>query len=604
MQKQKKKKYSSLEYIKIILTTDKRNIFVIVIQTISSLFWTLVPLGLTSYILTIYQENPTADGYKTIILACGIYTLLRILLSGVPMFLYNLLIDRISRKFFDKIETKILKKVLDVDLETYQSSQFLNNYQKVIDNAANNMMNTFWDVGTFLEQFVALIGIGAIISMINPIIILYGFLIGIISYFISKVTSKIHHKLSEDNKQKIRERGYVRRIYYLKDYAIDLRTTPINDLYLNRNEQFGQDIINNINRSYKKLNFYDSLNRILLNSIFALSLSIVVFEVLKTNNVIMLATLMNAIMYLSEDIYAMAESIASYKNNIIYKNDYFKLMEQFSEIENYDKSNPTIDEFKSIKLNNISFSYGEKQVLNNITLQINKNDKVAIVGENGAGKTTLIKLLLRLYDVNEGNILLNDIDYRQYNASDIRNQFVTVFQDYQIYALTIAENVLLRKCETKEDEQIVIDALQKVGVWEKVLKLEKGIYTNCTTEFDKKGIEFSGGERQKFVIARIFASKAPILLLDEPNSALDPIAERDIFNEIFKYSVDKTLIFISHRFSTTINSDKIYLFSNGRITEQGTHQELMSIENGEYKYMFNTQAYEYIKKGDNDDEEV
>ena len=132
----------------------------------------------------------------------------------------------------------------------------------------------------------------------------------------------------------------------------------------------------------------------------------------------------------------------------------------------------------------------------------------------------------------------------------------------------------------------------------KVKYLEKGINTICTTEFDNDGLEFSGGERQKFVIARIFASPAPILLLDEPNSALDPIAERDIFNEIFKYSQNKTLIFISHRFSTTILSDIIYLFSDGKILEEGTHKQLMNIENGKYKQMFNTQAYEYLNRGD------
>ena len=213
-------------------------------------------------------------------------------------------------------------------------------------------------------------------------------------------------------------------------------------------------------------------------------------------------------------------------------------------------------------------------------------------------KDTFIKLLLRLYDPSSGEILFNGINYKEYNSKDIRNQFATVFQDYQIYAVSIAENILLRKCENEEDELTVIDALKKVGVYEKVKKLEKGIHTICTKEFDENGIEFSGGEKQKFVIARVFAQNSPILLLDEPNSALDPLAERHIFDEIFKYSVDKTLIFISHRFSTTILSDRIYLFSDGRILESGNHDELMNIENGEYKRMFNIQAEEYLKRGD------
>ena len=147
----------------------------------------------------------------------------------------------------------------------------------------------------------------------------------------------------------------------------------------------------------------------------------------------------------------------------------------------------------------------------------------------------------------------------------------------------------------------VINALKKVGLYEKINSLDKGIHTICTKEFDKNGIEFSGGERQKLVIARIFATESNILVLDEPNSALDPLAEKNIFEEIFKYANNKTLIFISHRFSTTINADKIYLFDEGQIKESGTHKELMNM-NAEYKRMFDIQAEKYRKEVISNDE--
>lgn len=597
MKNNKSKKETTFSYLKIIFTTDIRYLYILIIAAITSAFWTIAPLGLTGYILRIYEQDPSKKGFELIIIVCGIYTLFRILIGAVTIFIYNELVERIYRKFNNKIIQKVLSKVLDVDLLTYQSSDFLNNYQKVIDNVTDNMISTFWDVVSLVEGFTSLLGLGTILSIINPIIMIYGFIVGIASYFISKLTSKIMHELSEKNKQIIRERGYVRRVFYLKDYAIDLRTTKINDYYLDKNEQYGNQIIKNLNKYYKKYNLLNSIDQILLNSVFAVALSIVTMAVIKSNDMVVLATLVSSIMYLSNDISYFASSIASYKNNIIYKKDYFRLMNQFSELERKDKD-IEVSEFKSIKLNNVSFQYDEKCALNDISFTINKNEKIAIVGENGAGKTTLIKLLLRLYDPTKGEILFNDINYKDYNASDLRKQFITVFQDYQIYALSIAENVLLRKCETKEDEEIVINALKKVGVYEKVKNLEKGIHTICTTEFDQDGLEFSGGERQKFVIARIFASNAPILLLDEPNSALDPIAERDIFGEIFKYSNNKTLIFISHRFSTTILSDKIYLFDDGKILEQGNHKQLMQIENGKYKEMFNTQAYEYLNRGE------
>lgn len=600
MSKINQKKYSSFEYLKLIFTIDKRHIIVLIIEIFASLFWSLAPLGLTNYILTIYEKDNQMSGYMIVLIVCGAYTLFRTGISFLTMYMYGEYVQIIYRKFREKITSKILKKVLDVDLLTYQSISFLDDYQKVIDNVTDNMISIFWDVTSLLGGVVSLISIGTILSIINPIILIYGLVIGISSYFISKLSSKIMHNLSEKNKQLIRKRGYVRRVFYLKDYAIDLRTTGINKLYLHRNEQYGEDIIKNINNSYNKYNLLNSFDHILLNSVFAVALSIVTFTVIESKDIKILATLLSAILYLSDDINYFASSVASYKSNIIYKNDYFRVMNQCSEIEKNDK-NLSINKFESIEFKNVSFDYGDKKALKNISLKINKHDKIAIVGENGAGKTTFIKLLLRLYDPTDGDVLINNVNYKEYNSFEIRKQFVTVFQEYQIYALTIAENILLRKCNSKEDEEIVYNALKKVDLYDKVMAFEKGIYTMCTTEFDKDGIEFSGGERQKFVIARIFASPAPILLLDEPNSALDPIAERNIFKEIFNYSFDKTLIFISHRFSTTIMSDRIYLFSDGEILEEGTHHELMQNNNGKYKNMFDIQAYEYLNGGDNNE---
>lgn len=597
MKKNKIPKHTTFEYLKLIFSIDKRYLVVLIIGVFASLFWTIAPLGLTNYLLKIYEVDNSMKGYQLILILCAIYTFFRIIVSTVTMFIYNEYVERIYRKFNYVITSKILKKILDVDLETYQSPEFLNNYQKVVDNVTDNMVGTFWDITSLVEGLTSLIGLGTILSVVNPIILIYGVIIGIASYYLSKLTSKIMHNLSEKNKQLVRQRGYVRRLFYLKEYSIDLRTTKINELYLDKNDEYGEEIIQNLKKHYRKYNLFNSLDHILLNSFFAVSLSLVTMAVIKENNLIILATLMSAIIYLSDDINYFASSIASYKKNIIYKSDYYRLMDEYSEIELNNKKQK-IEEFQSIDFVNVSFKYGEKQAIQNVNVKIKSKDKIAIVGENGAGKTTFIKLLLRLYDPTQGQIYFNDIDYKEYNSKDLRKQFVTVFQDYQIYAISIAENILLRKCETKEDELIVINALKKVGLYEKVKKMKEGIHTICTTEFDDKGIEFSGGERQKFVIARIFASNSPIILLDEPNSALDPIAEKEIFEEIFKYSIDKTLIFISHRFSTTIHSDKIYLFSDGKILEEGTHQELMAIENGEYKRMFNIQACEYLKRGE------
>ena len=253
-------------------------------------------------------------------------------------------------------------------------------------------------------------------------------------------------------------------------------------------------------------------------------------------------------------------------------------------------------EFEKLEIKDISFKYplGEKNSLNHLSMTLSKGEKIAIVGDNGGGKTTLIKQLLRFYNPSEGEILYNGVNLKDYNESSIRKQYSIVYQDFQIYALTVAENVLMRKLRGKEDEEIVRKALASVGLLEKVDSLKDGIYTKVTREFDREGATFSGGENQRLVIARVFASNASVYVLDEPTSSLDPLSEERI-NKLILKNTDKTMIIIAHRLSTVVDADKIYLIRNGSIVEEGTHSELMSL-GGRYYEMFTTQTELYLKK--------
>ena len=206
-----------------------------------------------------------------------------------------------------------------------------------------------------------------------------------------------------------------------------------------------------------------------------------------------------------------------------------------------------------------------------------------------------MKLLLSFYQPTEGSIYINDYDYKNLSSKQIRSKFSIVFQDFQIYAVTIAENVLMRRVETKEDEQLVWDSLGKVGLEEKIKKFKNGINTLVTREFDRDGISFSGGERQRLAIARVFASNKDIYILDEPTSALDPLAEEKINKLIINNAKEKTMIIIAHRLSTVVDADIIYLVREGRIIESGTHKQLIELD-GRYAYMFNVQKQLYEKK--------
>ena len=209
-------------------------------------------------------------------------------------------------------------------------------------------------------------------------------------------------------------------------------------------------------------------------------------------------------------------------------------------------------------------------------------------------------MLLRLYDGANGDIYYNNINYKDINTDPLRKSVGAVFQNSEVYSVTIGENILLRKLTCKEDYELVEKALKFAGLYDVVAKLENGIDTIVTREFNKKGIIFSGGNQQKLAVARGYAQNYDLFILDEPSSALDPLAETQMYKNMLELGKEKTLIFISHRLSATANVDRIYLFEHGEIVECGTHEELMKIPNGRYFEMFSSQAEKYLRGEEND----
>ena len=248
---------------------------------------------------------------------------------------------------------------------------------------------------------------------------------------------------------------------------------------------------------------------------------------------------------------------------------------------------------EEIRIENLSFTYpgNDRPTLKNINLTIKPYEKIALVGYNGAGKTTLTNLLLRLYDATDGSISIAGEDIRDVTVSSHRDRFSAVFQDFQLFACSAGENVALDKTF---DEERVKTALKQSGFNK---ELKKGIYTELLREFDDEGRMLSGGESQKVAIARTFYKNCPYIILDEPSANLDPIAEYNLNQAMIEAANQKTVIFISHRLSTTVNADRIYVMENGEIIESGSHKELME-KNGTYAYMFNLQAEKYKKQTD------
>jgi ATP-binding cassette subfamily B protein len=229
--------------------------------------------------------------------------------------------------------------------------------------------------------------------------------------------------------------------------------------------------------------------------------------------------------------------------------------------------------------------------LKNINLKINSGEKIAVVGENGAGKSTLVKLLLRLYDVTDGDILINNISIKEYDIKSLRKRIGVAFQNPNVYALSFAENIELYN---KTDENKLTEILEALGLNDILKKNNADFSVEVTKEFDENGIMLSGGEVQKIGLARLMTGNFGLLLLDEPSSALDPLAEYEMNKIILSHSNLSTTVMVAHRLSTIRDADRIILIEEGNIKEIGTHDELMKM-NGRYCEMFTKQAENYTK---------
>lgn len=245
-----------------------------------------------------------------------------------------------------------------------------------------------------------------------------------------------------------------------------------------------------------------------------------------------------------------------------------------------------------IEFKNLSFKYPntDRFILKNINLTLEAGETLSIVGVNGAGKTTFVKLLCRFYEPTEGEILINGISANKIVLNEYYNLLSVVFQDYKLFPFTIHENISMN---LQYDQKKMSSCVEKIGLQKRINDLPKNIDTMLFKEFDSEGIELSGGEGQKLAISRALYRDTPIVIFDEPTSALDPIAEYDIYKNFDKLADGRSAIYISHRLSSTRFTDKVAVFSDGYIAEYGSHSELMRIDNGIYRNMFEMQMHYY-----------
>ena len=501
---------------------------------------------------------------------------------------------------------KLFRKSRNVELSCFEDSDFYDKYTLAMEKADTRLVSTA--EALFKTVFGAIASICAFVFMFqvdkNSVVFILFPVIG--NFVFNRRISEIDYDRNRDMAPHNRRIAYINRVMYLPEYAKEMRLTGVSRLM---KQQYKQ-AINGVSDVTKKY----TLRAMILHWLYVMFTFTFIFEglliygafrtvVLKSMSLAELSVITSMMVSTTWILIGFTEALTElFKNGLFI--EYLRRFLEYKERipENYEGDDPGT-EIKNIEFRDVSFAYKDKEVISHLSMEFRGGKTYALVGHNGAGKTTIIKLLLRFYDPTSGQILLNGRDIREYDLRKYRNLFATAFQDHRMFSMTVAENVIMGEPLSEDDNfdmpsdekmrERVIEALKLSGAYDKVMSLPKGIDTILTHEFDDKGAVLSGGEFQKIVVARAFVKECPFKVFDEPSSALDPIAEGTLFDNIYKTCEKNTLVFISHRLSSVQNADWVYLLEGGKVKEAGTHRMLME-KHGTYADMYEKQATNYL----------
>ena len=497
------------------------------------------------------------------------------------------------QKMKQKLRLRIYQKAVKIDLKCYDDPDFFNDFVWAMNEAAPQLENVLNDTANLIGYTVgALVAAGYILS--QDIVGLAAVAVSFAgTMFCNKILSKRWVRTREINRPEERRRDYISRVFYLPEHVSELRMNSIKQKLYDSFRAAYLSIRQVIDKR-SRLNVLVYMGFFLFGFIPIEGVYLVHLLynaiVAKTIGYGAMITLYNSCNNVTSSFRRVANILPKMLENSLYIEKIRHFLEYPIGIQSPRLPKPMPKTPGELVLDHLQFGYDEKTVLHDICMTIQRGEKIALVGHNGAGKSTLVKLIMRLYDPTGGRICYGGTDIRQLDLQQYRHAFETVFQDYQIFALTAQQNITMTT-EPVEAQRLQ-QAIDAGGFRETLNTLPDGLQTQLTREFDEHGVTLSGGQAQALVTARAFYANADILILDEPSSALDPIAEYNLNKSVMEQAKDKTVITISHRLSTTRLADRIYLLEHGRIIESGTHDQLMQ-QQGKYAQMFTLQAQKY-----------
>ncbi len=560
-----------------------------IIEGFRSLLWIYFPKEIIELLLDTTNPNQKEDLIKTVLLFVSIQFIIKVIVkinSSVQTHFSSVADFKIDKMFNNKISELDYYYLEDPDF-----NDKLDLAKKGLSQYSNGIYSVLYALESCIYCITTIIGVIGIIFSTKELLVILISIIGII------VNSIVFSKYADYNQQfNTLYVRYNRKQWYFNSSMLgfrnqkNLRLYNAKDFISGKAENINNEVLDakiKINKKMIGINITGELTTYLLVQ-FA-TLVILGYSLYYKNMTIAIFTMLfSAIQTFSGSVSQLSFNIKKYSKDCEYQSEFIDVMN----IKPLNKDGKEeIKTIESIEFKNVSFKYPrtEKYILKNVSFKLDNKQKVSLVGLNGAGKTTLIKLLCRFFELDEGVILVNGKDIKEYNYSEYMKLISVVFQDFKIISYTIKDNVAI----VDENKEKLDDVFKRSQVYERVQELPNKEDTYINKWFDPTGVEFSGGEMQKFALARSLYKDSDFIILDEPTSALDPMAESEIYYHFNEVVGKKLTLFISHRLSSCIFSDKILVLDGASIVEEGTHKELMKNEDGLYCKMFKSQAQYY-----------
>lgn len=573
-----------------------------------SLVWLVmtIPFDLVLAFLGIYlpklavQAAMSGTDYKTFILRLAVIFAAMIVCQVLSSLVGNRR-SVSSIRFLNRMIKNQMKKCLLTDYENIESQDFrtlMDRSDQILwrSGGLSAVERISVDLNGLILNVLKYFLFSAVLSFANPFLVVYLTVMPVLNFFAAKYVQKFQFQNKEEMSVLDKRLWYIANIGSSFDASKDIRIYGLTDWIIQKyRDTMKRRMSWNIRVARK--NFMASFADIMLILLRdGLAYFILISMTLKNQ-----ITVDNFVLYLGA-VGSYASMIGGIISTFSDMSGISFQLNDYREFENYaEKGNrsegadmPEGNEGCAIRVENLDYKYSsaDENTLSDISFDIKPGENISIVGLNGAGKTTLVKVLCGLYSPTRGNVYVNGKNMKDYNIYRYYSLFSAVFQDFTFLPLSIMSNVSCTS-EDKSDEERVKWALKMAGIYDKVMSLEEGIHTKLDKQMNEHGIDLSGGEKQKLLIARAIYRDAPILILDEPTAALDAMAERELYQRYAELSKGKTTIYISHRLASAQFCDRIFVMNHGEIAEVGTHDELLKA-GGLYSEMFEKQSSYYV----------